>query len=92
MATEDTDDAAPATVDAVPAGALLAPGVTPARALLPAVVVRAVCPALRAGPAADDESELPDPLSAHASAGRAAIPTPTPNAIAKPPTRPTYRA
>ncbi|BBZ77817.1 hypothetical protein MANY_31540 [Mycolicibacterium anyangense] len=52
--------------------------------------VRPVCPLVREGPASDELDE--DPPSAHATAGRAAIPAPTPSAIASAPTRPTYRA
>ena len=45
----------------------------------------------RTGPDDDDpaDPDEPDPPSAHATAGNAAIPTPTPRAIARPPTRPT---
>ncbi len=46
----------------------------------------------RAGPAFTDGPDSRDPLSAHATAGRTAIPTPTPNAAARAPTRPTDRA
>ena len=46
----------------------------------------------RPGPALTDGPDSRDPLSAHATAGRTTIPTPTPNATARAPTRPTDRA
>ena len=72
-----------AELEPVPAGAA------------PEVVVgcEARGPADRAGPGFDDELDPADPcVSALATAGNAAMPTPTPNAMANAPTRPTYRA
>ena len=66
----------------------------PVAAADPAIGREARAPGARTGPAVEDEpdDELDPFASAQATAGNAAIPTPTPNAIAKNPTRPTQRA